>query len=193
MRAVSGSGKKAAEDQAGLEYAITNGKLGYIAVTARPEGVCLVTLNDTAAQAKASVRARHPTAKAAGKHSLAARTAQALAAFLQGKDLLPEAPLALTGTPFQQRVWQALKEIPAGEVRTYGELAARLGLPGAARAVGNACAANPVALLVPCHRVVGAGGALGGYRWGVARKLALLRRERAPVSSPDNDQRSEQE
>ena len=86
-------------------------------------------------------------------------------------------PLALRGTPFQQRVWQALRAIPPGETVSYTELARRLGLPHGARAVASACASNRIAVAVPCHRVVRADGELGGYRWGLARKQALLQRE----------------
>ena len=88
-------------------------------------------------------------------------------------------PLDIQGTAFQRRVWEALQAIPPGETVSYGALAARLGAPRAVRAVAGACAANPVAVVVPCHRVVGAGGALTGYRWGVARKRALLAAESA--------------
>ena len=88
-------------------------------------------------------------------------------------------PLDIRGTAFQRRVWEALQAVPPGETISYGELAARLGSPRAVRAVAGACAANPLAVAVPCHRVVGAGGALTGYRWGVARKRALLAVERA--------------
>ena len=87
-------------------------------------------------------------------------------------------PLDIRGTAFQRRVWEALQAIPAGETVTYGALAERLGSPRAVRAVAGACAANKVAVAIPCHRVVGAGGALTGYRWGVERKRALLERER---------------
>jgi AraC family transcriptional regulator of adaptative response/methylated-DNA-[protein]-cysteine methyltransferase len=82
------------------------------------------------------------------------------------------------GTAFQQRVWQALREIPCGATVSYAELAARVGVPDGARAVAGACAANPVAVAIPCHRVVRHDGALSGYRWGVERKQALLERER---------------
>ena len=87
-------------------------------------------------------------------------------------------PLDVRATPFQWQVWRRLKPIPAGKVRTYGEIARELGKPGAARAVGRACASNPVALVVPCHRAVGADGALTGYRWGIERKKKLLGREK---------------
>jgi AraC family transcriptional regulator of adaptative response/methylated-DNA-[protein]-cysteine methyltransferase len=92
----------------------------------------------------------------------------------QGRDL----PLDLRGTAFQERVWQALRAIPPGATASYADVAAAIGQPGAARGVATACAANAVAVAVPCHRVVRADGALSGYRWGVARKAALLARER---------------
>jgi O-6-methylguanine DNA methyltransferase len=87
--------------------------------------------------------------------------------------------LAYTGTPFQHRVWQALQAIPKGQVSTYGELARDLGLPGGSRAVGSACGANPLALLIPCHRVIRSDGGLGGYRWGLPIKEQLLKAEGA--------------
>jgi O-6-methylguanine DNA methyltransferase len=87
-------------------------------------------------------------------------------------------PLDVQATAFQRRVWEALRQIPRGEVRTYGQIAREIGQPEAVRAVGRACGANPVALAIPCHRVVGADGGLGGYRWGVERKRRLLEAER---------------
>jgi O-6-methylguanine DNA methyltransferase len=92
---------------------------------------------------------------------------------------IADLPLDLRGTPFQRLVWAALREIPPGATATYAEVAARIGRPGAARAVARACAANPVALAVPCHRVVPAAGGTGGWRWGAARKRALLAAEGA--------------
>jgi O-6-methylguanine DNA methyltransferase len=100
---------------------------------------------------------------------------------LAGREPHVDLPLDVRATAFQWRVWQALRAIPYGEQRSYGELAAAIGQPGAARAVGRACASNPVSLIVPCHRAVGAGGKLTGYRWGVERKAALLAAERAPA------------
>jgi AraC family transcriptional regulator of adaptative response/methylated-DNA-[protein]-cysteine methyltransferase len=99
---------------------------------------------------------------------------------IEGEPGSEEIPLDLRGTPFQVRVWEALRTIPVGETTTYGAIARGLGLaPGASRAVGAACGANPVAVLVPCHRVVPASGGLGGYRWGLDRKRRLLEREGA--------------
>jgi AraC family transcriptional regulator of adaptative response/methylated-DNA-[protein]-cysteine methyltransferase len=88
-----------------------------------------------------------------------------------------DVPLDPRGTPFQQRVWQALRDIPAGATATYADIAARIGAPGSVRAVAQACGANPIAIAIPCHRVVRSDGALSGYRWGVERKRALLDRE----------------
>ena len=90
----------------------------------------------------------------------------------------PDVPLDIVGTAFQWKVWKALTEIPAGETRTYGEIARRIGEPKSARAVGRACATNQAAVVIPCHRAVGSSGALTGYRWGVARKERLLAEER---------------
>jgi AraC family transcriptional regulator of adaptative response/methylated-DNA-[protein]-cysteine methyltransferase len=87
-------------------------------------------------------------------------------------------PLDVRATTFQARVWRELRAIPAGATRSYGEIARRIGRPRSARAVGRACASNPVALLIPCHRAVGSDGALSGYRWGAGRKKALLAMER---------------
>ena len=105
-----------------------------------------------------------------------ARVQQAIA-LIDGAPLAGELPLELIGTAFQQRVWRALRGIPSGETTTYAELAERIGAPGAARAVGTACGQNPVAVAVPCHRVVRHDGSLGGYRWGLARKRVLMARE----------------
>lgn len=107
------------------------------------------------------------------------RAADAVAGYYAGDtSAVAAVPVAITGTAFRSLVWDALRAIPAGEVRTYGEVAAALGNPGASRAVGAACGANPVALFVPCHRVTGASGALTGFAWGVEVKRSLLARER---------------
>ena len=90
----------------------------------------------------------------------------------------PDLPLDVRATAVQWRVWECLRDIPKGQTRSYKDIAAALGKPGAARAVGRACAANPVAIVIPCHRAVSAGGKLTGYRWGMGRKKKLLARER---------------
>ena len=102
---------------------------------------------------------------------------ETLLAYLEGQTPDIALPLDVRATAFQRRVWQELKAIPYGETRSYGEIAAALGQPGAQRAVGRACASNPVALVVPCHRALRQNGELGGYRWGPAMKTKLLERE----------------
>src|SRR5690606_16514107 len=102
--------------------------------------------------------------------------------FIEAPRIGLDLPLDLRGTAFQRRVWQALRGIPVGETVSYAQLAQRIGMPRAARAVAQACAANPLALAVPCHRVVRTDGALSGYRWGVERKRLLLERERDAAS-----------
>jgi AraC family transcriptional regulator of adaptative response/methylated-DNA-[protein]-cysteine methyltransferase len=103
---------------------------------------------------------------------------------LAGMNITADMPLDIQGTAFQQRVWNALRQIPLGQTRSYTEIARSIGQPKAVRAVANACASNPVALVVPCHRVVQANGKLAGYRWGVERKAALLRKEAQPENAP---------
>ena len=100
---------------------------------------------------------------------------------------LTRVPLDVRATAFQWKVWRYLLSIPPGSTLSYGEVAERMGRPGASRAVGNACASNPVAILIPCHRVIGTDGSLGGYRWGVRRKKAILEREGAKVTAKRDD------
>ncbi len=141
--------------------------VGPITVEATDRGVRAVSLGETAAPRPALSTAEH-------EHLEAARAA--LRAYFRGRP--PELPaLDLAGSPFDRKVWQALVEIPWGETCTYGALASRLGLPGAARAVGSANGRNPVAILIPCHRVVAAGGGLGGYAGGLEIKRWLLAHE----------------
>jgi len=105
--------------------------------------------------------------------------ASQVASFVERPTLRLDAPLDVRGSAFQQRVWKALQEIPSGSTETYGEIADRIGAPGSAKEVGEVCAANVLAVAIPCHRVVRKDGSLGGYRWGVGRKRALLQREGA--------------
>ena len=107
-------------------------------------------------------------------------------AFLDGTQPKLDLPLDLRATAFQLKVWRALQAIPVGETRSYGEIAAAIGQPSASRAVANACANNPVALVIPCHRIIRKDGQMGGYRWGIERKRALLAREQDYSRSRDN-------
>ncbi len=161
-----------------IRYAIAPCSLGLVLAGVTDAGVCAIFLGDDETELRQQLTARFPKAeiteakKSLGKllgDIVASITIPAKAAAL---------PLDIRGTAFQQRVWAALRDIPPGETATYAEIANRIGAPKAVRAVGTACGANPVAIAVPCHRVVGSDGKLTGYRWGVERKRALLTRER---------------
>jgi AraC family transcriptional regulator of adaptative response/methylated-DNA-[protein]-cysteine methyltransferase len=154
---------------------------GWMVVGATERGLCWLALGSTSAEAEGSLREEFPLATLYCDPSLSRLVEDALASVREGSDLGRNHnevdKLDLRGTVFQLRVWQALRAIPRGETRSYSELARELGNPNATRAVARACATNRVALVVPCHRVVGASGSLTGYRWGVERKRMLLESE----------------
>jgi AraC family transcriptional regulator, regulatory protein of adaptative response / methylated-DNA-[protein]-cysteine methyltransferase len=154
---------------------------GWIVVGSTKRGLCWLSLAGTRAEAEASLRAEFPAAEVHHDPSLLSLVDSALESVRDGSDLSESRnhidSLDLRGTVFQLRVWQALRQIPRGETRSYSEVARELGEPNATRAVARACATNRVALVVPCHRVVGASGSLTGYRWGVERKRQLLKAE----------------
>ena len=161
-----------------ISFTTAQTAFGWLVVGATGRGLCWLALGASAAEAEASLRAEFPLAELrrdAELLRLVDAAVEMVAGF--GKTATTELALDLRGTAFQLRVWQALRAIPRGETRSYSELARELGAPKATRAVARACAANRVALVVPCHRVVGASGALTGYRWGVERKKQLLAAE----------------
>jgi len=150
--------------------------LGSILVAASGRGVCAILMGDDADDLVDDLRKRFPRAglvAGAVAPERFARIMEFIASPRRGLDL----PLDMSGSDFEQRVWRALQEIPAGSTQSYGEVAQRIGAPQAAKEVGEACAANPLAVAVPCHRVVRKDGGLAGYRWGVKRKRALIERE----------------
>ena len=152
--------------------------LGQVLVAATDRGVSSIELGDDATFMLDRFSRRFAQAEVASDDAGLAELVQRVISLIDDpKDPGLDLPLDVRGTAFQQKVWQALRTIPAGETWTYGELATAIGRPGAARAVGAACGANPVCVVVPCHRVVGSGGSLTGYAWGTARKKELLRRE----------------
>jgi AraC family transcriptional regulator of adaptative response/methylated-DNA-[protein]-cysteine methyltransferase len=162
-----------------IRYVIGQSTLGRVLVAATQRGVCAVLLGDDSADLLADLRRRFPKATLSeGGDAGRARLDDVVAA-IETPGGNPHLPLDIRGTAFQEQVWQALRRIPPGSTATYAEIAAALGRPSAARAVAQACAANPAAVIVPCHRVLRAGGGLSGYRWGVGRKAELLRREAA--------------
>jgi len=156
---------------------------GWMIVGATGRGLCWLALGATAAEAEASLREEFPLAALRRDASLRTMVDAALDSVRDGSDLARShagmGSLDLRGTVFQLRVWQALRMIPRGETRTYSQLAREMGMPNSTRAVARACATNRVAVVVPCHRVVGVSGSLTGYRWGVELKRELLEAERA--------------
>jgi AraC family transcriptional regulator of adaptative response/methylated-DNA-[protein]-cysteine methyltransferase len=150
--------------------------LGTALVAATDKGVCAVKLGSDAAELRTLLAEEFPAAELVREPLLELRAR--IAAFIAGEANLSRVPIDIRGTVFQLRVWGALRRIPRGETRTYGEIARAIGSPAAVRAVGSACGANPVALLVPCHRAVRSDGGLGGYAWGLATKKRLLEIEK---------------
>jgi len=146
--------------------------LGTVLVAATGKGVCAVKLGPDGVELERLLAEEFPAAELS-REPLPEVRSQVLG-FIAGQASLARVPLDIRGTVFQRRVWEALRRIPRGETRTYAEIARAIGTPAAVRAVGSACGANPVALLVPCHRAVRADGGLGGYAWGLATKKRLL-------------------
>jgi AraC family transcriptional regulator of adaptative response/methylated-DNA-[protein]-cysteine methyltransferase len=164
-----------------IGYAIVaspNGALGRLLVAATSRGVCAVSMGASDADLTRALSREYPAATIAADSGALAKWTTAILAHLAGRQPRLDLPLDVQATAFQWQVWQALAAIPYGETRTYGDVARAIGRPRAVRAVARACATNPVALAIPCHRVLPAAGGEGGYRWGVARKKALLASER---------------
>jgi O-6-methylguanine DNA methyltransferase len=162
-----------------ISYGIFDSPLGRALAAATGRGLCMLGLGDDDAALEAELRADYPQAALLRDDAAIVSTAAALTDYLEGRGPCAELPLDAPGTPFQQRVWSALQAIPYGETRTYGQIAEALGMGrGAARAVGAACGANPVSLVIPCHRAVGSDGKLHGFRWSIERKRRLLELER---------------
>ena len=148
--------------------------LGWLLVAGTERGVCAVMLGDSRESLRETLRAEFPWAELGRGDARLTAWVETLTALAAGRAPDAEVPLDVRGSRFQRRVWAALRAIPRGETRSYGEVAGALGMSFGARAVARACATNPAALALPCHRVVGAEGALRGYRWGTERKQALL-------------------
>jgi AraC family transcriptional regulator of adaptative response/methylated-DNA-[protein]-cysteine methyltransferase len=160
-----------------IRFAIGECSLGSILVASSDRGVCAIMLGDDPEALARDLQERFPRAELIGDDAEFEALVAKVVGLVEAPGLGLDLPLDVQGTAFQQRVWEALREIPAGRTVTYGEIAARIGAPRAVRAVAGACAANPLAVAIPCHRVVRTDGSLSGYRWGVERKRALLERE----------------
>ncbi|MDO8501439.1 MAG: methylated-DNA--[protein]-cysteine S-methyltransferase [Gemmatimonadaceae bacterium] len=160
-----------------ITYTISESRLGRLLVAASPKGLCMIAIGKSDSELERRVRSHFPTDTVKRDDRAMAAIRKAVEARVAGRDLDGRLPLDLRGTPFQLSVWKEMLRIPAGSTRTYGDVARRIGRPKAFRAVAQACGANPVPIIVPCHRVVAAGGALGGYTGGIDRKIALLASE----------------
>lgn len=159
-----------------IAYTVVPHPTGHLLLAATAHGVCAASLGEDQARLERGLRDEFPHAVLQPDPTLSNRFLRAAVAEVRG-DAPDAVALDADGTPFERQVWSALRTVPAGETRSYRDIAVQIGRPGAARAVAAACAANPVALLIPCHRVVCADGEPGGYRWGVNRKRALLAAE----------------
>jgi AraC family transcriptional regulator of adaptative response/methylated-DNA-[protein]-cysteine methyltransferase len=162
-----------------LDYTIVDSPLGRLLVAASPKGVSAVYLADDDQRLERELREEYPAARLRKDDAALAARVRPILGQLEGRRPTLDLPLDVRATAFQLRVWQELRRIPPGETRSYGEVARAIGRPTATRAVARACATNPVSVVVPCHRVVGADGRLTGYRWGIVRKRKLLEAERA--------------
>ena len=160
-----------------IRYALTDSAVGTVLVAATDRGVCMVSLGDDAAELESALAREYPAAERTPDPQALGAWVAAVLARIDVRDPVPDLPLDVRGTVFQRRVWEALQDIPAGETRTYREIAGAIGHPRAVRAVARACATNPAAVAIPCHRVLRADGDLAGYRWGLERKRLLLLRE----------------
>lgn len=160
-----------------IRFAIAECSLGAILVAASDKGICAIFIGDEPEQLLRDLQDQFQQAELIGADAGYEQLVAKVVGFVEAPAICLDLPLDIRGTAFQQRVWQALREIPVGTTVSYSELAQRIGAPNAVRAVAGACAANTLAVVVPCHRVVRTDGSLSGYRWGVERKRTLLARE----------------
>jgi AraC family transcriptional regulator, regulatory protein of adaptative response / methylated-DNA-[protein]-cysteine methyltransferase len=162
-----------------IHFDIGSSTIGQVLVALTDKGICAILPGDSARTLIRELRERFPAALLDRDVARLARVLPRVIAFVDGRNATLELPLDPAGTEFQQRVWRALRDVPSGKTVSYAEIARRIEAPKSFRAVAQACGANPLALVIPCHRVVRRDGALSGYRWCVARKRALLEREAA--------------
>jgi len=160
-----------------IAYTVVPCLLGYLLVATTEKGICAVKLGDEADDLERILIQEFNQADIVRDDHIHKDWVQAILSFISGGEPHLDLLLDVRATAFQKQVWQALQKIPYGETRTYADIAHSIGKPHAIRAVGNACGANPIALLVPCHRVVRSDGSLGGYHWGMERKQTLLAQE----------------
>ncbi len=163
-----------------VRYTIAGSPLGRMLVAATDKGICAVQFGDSDEQLQQGLMREFPFATRRRDDSAMAEWRANLTRMMEGREANPSLPLDIRATAFQRRVWEALQRIPRGETRSYSAVAKKIGMPKATRAVARACATNPVAVAIPCHRVVRQDGEPGGYRWGIDRKEQLLAMEKHP-------------
>jgi AraC family transcriptional regulator of adaptative response/methylated-DNA-[protein]-cysteine methyltransferase len=161
-----------------IHFDIGSSSLGCVLVATNDSGLCAILLGNSPAAVTRELRERFPDAALARHAGKLSNALPKVVALVEGRRAAIDMPLDPVGTEFQQRVWRALRAIPRGTTASYTDIARRIDAPKSCRAVAQACGANPLALVIPCHRVVRSDGGLSGYRWGVARKRALLATER---------------
>ncbi len=172
-----------------IEYVVAPTSIGSLMVAATERGVCAVMLGDGASFLESALSKEYPAATRARVNPASSRLGAWVGEIvkgLEGGSRRADVPIDVQASAFRWKVWHELQKIPFGETRTYSEIAEEIGAPKAVRAVASACAKNPVALVVPCHRVVRRTGELGGYRWGIERKRILLDKERSARKSGES-------
>lgn len=162
-----------------LKVAVSRCSLGFVGIAMSGRGLCALAFGDSAKAAREAVQSRFPKAELVEAERDLSAAIDRVVKLVEEPTAKFELPLDIRGTVFQERVWQALRRIPAGQTRSYTEIARAIGEPKAQRAVAQACGANPIAVAIPCHRVVASGGGIGGYHYGLKRKKALLAKEAA--------------
>lgn len=160
-----------------IAFSISICSLGYLLVAATDKGICAARLGDSPKDLEKNLRGEFPNASITPQEEIFVPWVESILQYLDGKQPHLNLPLDIQATAFQRQVWQALQNIPYGNTQSYAQVAQSIGRPKAVRAVANACASNPVALIIPCHRVIRTNGDLGGYRWGIERKRILLNQE----------------
>jgi len=161
-----------------IRYTIAGSPLGRMLIAATDQGICAIQFADSDQQLQQGLIREFPFATRRRDDAAMSEWRQSLSRLMQGQEANPSLPLDIRATAFQRRVWEALQRIPRGETRSYSAVAKKIGMPKATRAVARACATNPVAVAIPCHRVIREDGELGGYRWGIGRKERLLALEK---------------
>jgi len=162
-----------------IEYELGTCSLGCVLVAMSNKGLCFISMGDSADELEMALKEKYPHARISTKNTDLQQNLVQVLNYVERPTSDLDLKLDISGTPFQQRVWLALKNVPAGQVSSYSAIAKQIGSPSASRAVAAACAANTLALAIPCHRVIKKDGAISGYRWGVARKKMLLQKEGA--------------